>query len=781
MLCPNCKQELPEGSKFCGYCGCAMPAEPAQEPAEQTWSEPVAEVQPESEFVAPVLNEEPVLVQPKAVNKKMIVTIAAAAAAVVVVVLAAVLLMNLFSGGGNAYVYLSDENYMLLKDVNGDPIKIASSKSDADDVYSYCVQFSPDGKYVYYFTKIDYYTGTLCRAEYAKLKEDSNKNNKYIEVIDSDVKIGSQKLTNKGVIYLSDDGDLNYFDGKTSNRIDKDVAYFYLNEAQDRILFTTEDEEENYDLHTVKLNDLNEITTLATNVDDVYNMEKFENIVVYSYEYEEVWNEEEGYYESNEESELLAVSLDKDPVAIAEDADVIYVAEDGSVYYVVESDTKLKLTDYVADDLAAADANAAEPDLRDYAVPRYDYRKVSDSSKTEADFSELYTSCTEDLAWLDGGWYDYSMEEALDLTFDTNSEAVVAALQSFINKYQSQQDENGMILVTEEVKTALKAITGAYYGADSGQWITLCYEKYQAGSEYNYDAYYEAQDAFYYANSRNELREELNGRDYALRNLYRIKDGKSELVCENIVDYDTITGGILYNTADMLTEKVSIEELWDVYEVYDLFYLDEYACNHLYAVETGKDYVLSQTAADTYGDAYSEDWAYMSLYGSDLFMTDGEDTLYTAQISGSEIADFEILADEGNIVGTDDDNGVYYMCDIYDNDGWEYGDLYYYSKGKSELKARDIMARYVWLYDDGSYMAYTDDSMELTLFDKKGEKLYTFDEVSYFTRVDSDTFFYISDDDLYCQDGDERERVGRDATAMWVKDQMEFQILYAGY
>ena len=73
MFCSNCGKELPEGTKFCGFCGTPVKAEEsvvAEEPVAQEpvkTEEPVAQEPVKAEEPAaqePVKAEEPVAVQP---------------------------------------------------------------------------------------------------------------------------------------------------------------------------------------------------------------------------------------------------------------------------------------------------------------------------------------------------------------------------------------------------------------------------------------------------------------------------------------------------------------------------------------------------------------------------------------------------------------------------------------------------------------------------------------------------------------------------------------------
>ena len=159
MFCPKCGSRLPDDSKFCSVCGGKLPD---REPETQPQKDTPEETSQESRENDPG----PELVQPrKRPGGKMIIGIAAAA---VLVIAAAVGVKTLVrpAGSDNAYVYLSDGRYELITNLREDEtIEIASSRSDG--VNAALLAFSPDGKYIYYYTKYDpeNNVGSLCRAE----------------------------------------------------------------------------------------------------------------------------------------------------------------------------------------------------------------------------------------------------------------------------------------------------------------------------------------------------------------------------------------------------------------------------------------------------------------------------------------------------------------------------------------------------------------------------------------------------------------------------------------
>ena len=218
MFCPKCGGKLPDGSKFCRACG---------EKLTDVTPEIQEDLKMEDDSVSatPINIPKPDFVQlKKKVGSKKVIAIAVVA----IVIVAIIGLTTLFSGssGDNAYAYLSNGKYELITNLNkNQTVEIASSKSDS--TMANLLAFSPDGKYVYYYTKYDSYSGTgsLCRVEYGKLKEDVNKNDKYIEIIATNASLGFRFLNNGAVTYENSKGTLYCFNGEEPTQIAKNVSY----------------------------------------------------------------------------------------------------------------------------------------------------------------------------------------------------------------------------------------------------------------------------------------------------------------------------------------------------------------------------------------------------------------------------------------------------------------------------------------------------------------------------------------------------------------------------
>lgn len=234
-----------------------------------------------------------------------------------------------------AYAYLADETYQLLSGLEGDTIEIASSRSSS--LNANLLAFSPDGKYVYYLTKYDSSsgTGTLCRAQYRKLKEDSSKNSDYIEQIDTNVCPGFTFFDDGTFVYMDGSDNLYYYDGQEKVRIAKDVNW-YDTDDYGRIIYETGNYSDGYKLSGTTTSDVSATNSLISSYSNFYIVGDFDHILC---------------TKTNKEDETLAlyeVGFGQSAQKIASGV-TIRKSSGNAVYYTVVNGEELNLYDYVED------------------------------------------------------------------------------------------------------------------------------------------------------------------------------------------------------------------------------------------------------------------------------------------------------------------------------------------------------------------------------------------------------------------------------------------------
>ena len=756
MFCPKCNAKLADDAKFCGVCGTSIEAQAEEAAAENAENQPAA--------------DEKVLVKPGKKSGFDVKKLIAIVAAVLVIVAAFFVIKGIVSsfGSKNAYVALADGKYKLITDLKkGESIKIDSDKSLENSWESSLVEFSPDGKYVYYYTDYSGDYGTLCRAEYAKLKKDSAKNDKYIEKIAKDVYIGFKFLDDGTLLYKNDDNKLCYYNGKDSETVAKDVSAYY-SDGKKRVMYTVYDDDGKMTLYGVELKKLDDEFEIDTEVSDVYNVydDDFDSFIYSKYD-------EDDYTYT-----YYAGSFGKDSEMIIEDANSMRLSSEGKSYFIADSGESVSLYDYVNDEYASADEGITEPNYEDYRVPSYRYSKITSGTYylDEEDY-DLYTSCTQDLYWYgrNGGWYSYYTMAEVVGTYSYEFDAeVVTATQNFINKYSGMADENGYIRVTDEVKAALKAINNYADTYNEDTWMWLCYDRYQYGYTTS-DEYYTARDAWYEASDRISLREELKNKDndFELKTIYCYENGKLTTVAENVVSTYGVRGARLFNTVDMITEKVDIDEISYTFEVESLFNVELSEESNVLLYESGSIVKMSEAAAEDFAEAYDRYFTNDSVY----IYNDEDEEILKAQIKSGVVEEFTCIVEDAEDWNTDylDENEIYYQSDVYTEEYDEFYDLYKYDGKESKCIVKDIHGARI--YEDGVILASTDrddNGYELTLFNKKGEKTKIADEVKRYVRVDKDTIMYISDGDLYSYNGKESVKIEKDVDYFWVKDSMDY-------
>lgn len=756
MFCPNCGAELPDGSRFCGSCGVNL-AELLGEVA----SEPVVQGTGTIEVPKVSVDEDNGYVKPGKKKKKGLITAIAVAVAVIAVVLV-VVKGGLSSGSSsNAYVYMSNGKYELLTNIKkNQSIEIASSKGDA--TFDSLLSFSPDGKYVYYYTKYDSIssTGSLCRAEYGKLKANSTKNDKYIEILATNVRLGFRFLSDGTVTYLNGEDNLYYFDGSESLQIAKSVNDYYTDDNNRLVYETGTYSEGGYTLYGVDLKDKDNKIKLAANYSSLYYVSDFDNI----------------FYTKDDDdfnSTLYVVGFEEDSVELGDK--VTYIScDDGVAYFTASNGTTLNLHDYVEDNLESDDTVIKEPDLEDYGVPTYGYYTLDRVSDPD-EYDEIYTSCTVPVAFY-RSWFSY---KSLEYAAENDSEHA-NEYKAFVNKYKSREDENGYIVVTDDIKKDLKSLANTCGQGYDGEWLKFCFYKEQNGTDYDYDSYDADYEKYTAAVDRESIREELQKKEnaYEVKTLYCYNKGSLKAINENVLNVLSCGNGILFNTTDLVTDRVKIENVYSVSDVTALFEVDKEAQNYVVLTVEADATVMqmSESAAETYAEANESEYTRLVLSGSKMYMEGSSAGLSVASISDGVIGSFEIITDDGSICDYDKST-LYYISGEYTNNDHTYCDIYRYSDGKSTRIAQDVLDLKARLYSDEVVLAYTGYreyyGYELTMFDSKGNKTMIADDVTQYIRVDKSTILYISDNDLYVYDGKEKTLLQSGANYIWSQLQME--------
>lgn len=434
MICPKCGVTLPDGTKFCGSCGTRLTAsqDVPQNIVKAPQKVPVPTRTVETETVRPDMGA--------AARKHPNVKLFAVIAVILVVLLAGgFLLFGGKSGSGkNAVVMLQDERYELLTNLKkGKLTDVGAAKSDFYD--ESMVRFSPDGKYFYYLTKYDGWTGTLCRAEYAKLKEGSSKNDQYLTTIASNVRAGFWMLKDGSLLYKNDDSTLYYYNGKDSTQVAKDVYNVYQkDDNENEILYTREKDgdDTDLDLYYVALNKKDDPTKIDGHVSYVYLTTDFNDIL---------------YSKTNDDGELnlYHAGISKEPEKLASDVGLTYaVRKAGQLFYFEYSGKTLSLYDMVNDPY-----------------------KVT----TEPSWSDYYRDGQYDDDGYSKAWTHYSMRESL-MSEDND-----------IKLYNLYSYEKGKATLVAEGVVGINTLSGgfAYWTKDA-----LTGEMDIDDLEYAYDAYW---------------------------------------------------------------------------------------------------------------------------------------------------------------------------------------------------------------------------------------------------------------------------------------------------
>lgn len=835
MFCIKCGAQVPDESVTCPVCGADIapavpmeqhtPAAPAQYTAQQA-SQPVqytaqqapqqsqytaqqaSQPAPYTAQQAPAPDQYAAAQAPaaaataKKIPAKLLIIGAAAAAAIVLIIILVIALVS--SNSGNAYVYLSDRgHYQLLTNLNGGgSVDIANSRSDSDLA---TVVFSEDGKYIYYYTRLEYnysgfYYGSLYRAEYGKLKEDSKNNENFIELIDSDVRLGFTEVKG-GLLFRDSKNTLYFYDGKEKQRIARSVDTFSIGDDKNRLIYSSD-----YTLYGTLLSDIGSKTKLASDYEYILDQSDFDNIL---YVKSDSYENEYGWYDTV--YDLYKVNFGGDGEKIAEGIrDIIAYGEGGAVYYTVDGGKSLSLYDFVEDN---GDPNIKEPNRDDYAIPVYSYSSLSKYS-TVTDYDGIYTSFSQPVSlyanlvetyphlgefidltyeqqemlndFLDEYWDNY-YDGSRTMEYAAEHDPVIGGeIALIVNKYKSQANEDGYIPLTDGLQQDLEYMTRLFGSADDRDWKTMCYSQ-SVYNDYDWDKYNEDYDIYLAEQGKAYLREQLQNEDndQPVYSIYCYKDGNVTTVTDNALTVRNLNGAIVYNSADSVTEKLDIDDLDWYGDVYSLFYLDYEKNFSIIQTDSMQQLTMSDSAKEEFVEVYVKSGGSLYFTETHVYMLNSVDGFYSAEISGGTVGSFTLIDGDASSEHCRTEGDVlYYFVDVRNKSGYTYGDLYRYNgSGDPALLAAEIMISgdyyygMIRMYEDGVITAYTghgSGGYDLTMINANGKVDDIADGVTQYFRINASTVLYISEGDLYVYDGSKRTCVAENVQKVWAREKMDY-------
>ena len=275
------------------------------------------------------------------------------------------------------------------------------------------------------------------------------------------------------------------------------------------------------------------------------------------------------------------------------------------------------------------------------------------------------------------------------------------------------------------------------------------------------------------------LRQALQAKenDYPIFDLYQFSDGRQTLISENVLNVQCFYNAVMYNTVDMVTGTLDLQNINDLSDVRNLFEIDYSNENFLIKAGATSHIKMSSKAAKTFEEANNH--GYTNLYISDslVFMHVNDGSLSVSSIEEGLVSDFEIITDDSSVLKVDG-NSVYYFSDSYTKNYFKYCNLYLYKDGQSDLLAQDVISNEgIQAFEDNVVLAYTNQKdyggFELSMFEANGKKTVISDGVKQFVRVNKNTVLYISDGDLYSFNGKEKTLIKYDVDWIWCKKYME--------
>ncbi len=420
--CPNCQANLPDGTKFCPYCGGSVQSAAAQPSAYDTSAyntpEPSVVMPPQTEHGSMITdtnpwvqadNDAPAKKKKKGSGGKIALFIVLGLLVVGLLIGGIILAVTLIFGGNDSegpdYTLFYQDGELYYWDFGRDKPLQVTQDLISDNDYSnselrefvkynlaYDCKINVDGDRLFYPDKNndekDYNDG------YSLYYRNPNKEKSEPVKVDSEVTSYDIDPDGKNVYYIKDKSLYVYnVKEELKDKLASDVTGFALSDDGSRILFANKDN----DLY-IKVED-NDKEKLTGEVGNIYFDEKLEVIFYFK---------ENALYRHKVGEERQKISSDVNSI--------MKTYEDGTLYYTKSEKTEITLYSLVDDDLADADSKAVAP--------------VEPERPTKPDISYPY-------------WWNYDTDEEYNAAVEEYNAAqneYDAALDQYYDDYDAYYD-----------------------------------------------------------------------------------------------------------------------------------------------------------------------------------------------------------------------------------------------------------------------------------------------------------------------------------------------------
>ena len=698
MNCPNCGK-LIEGDhiKFCPSCGCNLQIETVENPygngfATQTpYNTPNA---PEKKSKTPL--------------------IIAILAIVLVVSLATGLMMSgLLSGlmkgfGGQktskTIFYQSKGDIHMISDVTAKKDKLNDIEfSECSDDDNCLIGVDKSQKYFYYYSEFDYdkYEGTACVIPISQISDKTDKVKKATVEISDDV--SSFQIVDGGkAVYIVDEDELYYFDGKKSYEIDDDVDWMTV--YDDVVMFEKYDDD-TYDLYYAKLTSNPKAEEVDDDIEFVTSYNP--NFLVYSKD------EDDGLYD------LYVGTAEKGCEKFAKDSVIFdFDADKKVIWYGESNDAEITFNDFFENDLMGPEDVKMAPNLKEIDVDEL----LGDNDFDDDELAEIVEMLVE--------WYPED-EKLLDETG-----------KHYYNVDSGYDDDDNYVYY--------------YYCKEDKKWYSINDEDYYKATH--------AQETYedFIKEWEDKKDEALSSNFYTLK---YYKNGEEKEVADN-VSYASVQNDVCYyshiSDGDDF-EKISLKKIYQSYLEGDYYALTD-AGNYMdffgisYSISGAKGQTL-----DTDFDLDKFSGIFITKDNKHAYVTvndDDESLGYRIIEYVNKDGSFEIsekkMAKNGAYLG-EADGKVYYL-DNYDEEDYV-GDLYVRAGGESKLVSEKVSSEAsLYAFGDEAYgfSDYEDyDKADFYRF-KDGERNKVESDVAAYGvyALGEKMFVFYKGNDLYYTDGE---------------------------